>query len=91
MRSTDVLALEVGKRSDEEGGSRRAAFVRQGLDVGITGVVGHVEEVETEAGSALRAAVGLGEAGQDALAATLGDAAEFLDVEVNHAPGRACS
>ena len=44
---------------------------------------GHVEEVETEAGAALRAAAGLGEPGQDALAATLRDAAEFLDVQVN--------
>ena len=44
---------------------------------------GHVEEVETEAGAALRAAAGLGEPGQDALAATLRDATEFLDVQVN--------
>ena len=42
---------------------------------------GHVEEVETEAGAALRTTAGLGEAGQDALAATLRDAAEFLDVD----------
>ena len=42
-----------------------------------------MEEVETEAGAALRTAVGLGEPGQDALAATLRDAAEFLDVQVN--------
>ena len=46
-------------------------------------VHGYVKEIETEAGAALRAAVGLGEARQDALAATLRDAAEFLDVQVN--------
>ena len=46
-----------------------------------------MEEVETEAGAALRTAVGLREAGQDALAATLRDAAEFLDVEVNQRAG----
>ena len=46
-------------------------------------VHGYVKEIETEAGAALRAAVGLGEPGQDALAATLRDAAEFLDVQVN--------
>ena len=81
----DVLALEVGKRSNKEGGSGRAAFVGQGLDVGVAGVVvhGHVEEVETEAGAALRATVGLAEAGQDALAAALRDAAELLDVQVD--------
>ena len=45
-------------------------------------VHGDVKEIETEAGAALRAAVGLG-ARQDALAATLRDAAEFLDVQVN--------
>ena len=81
----DALALEVGKRPDKEGGSRRAAFVQQGLDVGVAGMVvhGYMEEIETEVGATLRTAVGLGEAGQDALAATLRDAAEFLDVEVN--------
>ena len=75
----------MGQRPDEEGGSRRAAFVRQGLDVGVAGMVihGHMEEIETEAGAALRTAVGLGEARQDALAATLWDATEFLDVQVN--------
>ena len=43
-------------------------------------IYGHVEEVETEAGAALRAAVGLGEPGQDALAATLRDAQTGLDL-----------
>ena len=79
----------MGQRPDKEGGSSRAAFVRQGLDVGVAGVVihGYVEEVETEAGAALRITAVLGEAGQDALAATLRDAAEFLDVEVNQRAG----
>ena len=82
-------ALEVGKRLDQEGGGSRAAFVGQGLDAGVAGMVvhGYVEEVETEAGAALRAAVGLGEARQDALATALWDAAEFLDVQVNQRAG----
>ena len=46
-------------------------------------VHGYVKEIETEAGAALRTAVGLGEAGQDALVATLRDATEFLDVQVD--------
>ena len=44
-------------------------------------VHGYVKEIETEAGAALRAAVGLGEVRQNALAATLRDAPEFLDVQ----------
>ena len=53
MRSTAMpLVLEVGQSTDEEGGGSRAAFVGQGLDVGVAGMVvhGYVEEVETEAG-----------------------------------------
>ena len=46
-------------------------------------VNGYVDEVEPEARTALRAAVGLCEPGQDALAATLRDATEILDVQVN--------
>ena len=79
----------MGQSTDEEGSGSRAAFVGQGLDVGVAGMVvhGYVDEVETEAGAALRTAVGLGEARQDALATALGDAAEFLDVEVNQRAG----
>ena len=47
-------------------------------------VYGYVKEVETEARATLRTAVGLGESGQDALAAALRDAAAFPDVEVDH-------
>ena len=52
----DALALEVGKRPDKEGSSGHAAFVWQGLGVGITGVVvhGHMDEVKPEARTALR-------------------------------------
>ena len=77
--------FEVGKRPDQESSSAHAAFVRQGLGVGIARVVvyGYVDEVESEARAALRATASLCEPGQDALAATLRDATEFLDIQVN--------
>ena len=78
----DAMALEVGEGPLEEASGSRAALVRPGLDVGGAGVIiyGHVEEVEAEAGAVPGAAAGLCEAGQDALAAALGDAAQLLDV-----------
>ena len=81
----ETLAFEVGKRPDQESSSAHAAFVRQGLGVGIARVVvyGYVDEVESEARAALRATASLCEPGQDALAATLRDATEFLDIQVN--------
>ena len=83
----------MGQRPDEEGSSSRAAFVRQGLDVGVAGMVvhGHMEEIETEAGAALRTAVGLGEARQDALAPPCGMQPSFLMSRWTSAPGWACS
>jgi hypothetical protein len=81
----EALAFEVIERSTQESSSAHAAFVGQGLGVGIAGVVvyGYVDEVETEARAALRTAARLCESGQDTLAATLRDATEFLDVQVN--------
>ena len=42
-----------------------------------------MKEIEADAGAALRTAVGLREAGQDALAVTQQDVAEFIHIQVD--------
>ena len=86
----DAAGLEMGKRPFEEGGGGHAPLVGQGFCVGVAGVVvhGHMDVVEAPASHRLGAAVGLGEAGSEALPAAGGNAADLLDVEVNQFAGR---